>query len=295
MAAINFEDYLSTSVRWAMFKADWPDASIEFSESTPSEIGIPSTFSKKDEKVCVALVTRYKGDESPIVSYKAESDVRGAKDTDSWHALCSKAMGRAMKKAGYPDTLTDLKVLMKFREAKTGVKVVSAPQVQVANQVLETKSVIAGVQTENKVPVVESKESPQKEATKPLLEGWKNEGELEDAHRTFKTMCADLSPDELESLREHHDKLNGRSWPMEKGDLNNLMIALQGIRGAREEADADSMLPSAPLKTAFSLLSEHAQKEVILAFGDPSKWEENMPEREYNAIMDLFEAASQED
>jgi hypothetical protein len=55
------------------------------------------------------------------------------------------------------------------------------------------------------------------------------------------------------------------------------------------------MLTSAPLKAAFELLSQHAQKEVTLAFGDPSKWEENMPEREYNAIMDLFEAASQED
>lgn len=294
MAAINFEDYLSTSVRWAMFKADWPDASIEFSESTPSEIGIPSTFSKKDEKICVAHVTRYKGDESPIVAYKAESDVRGPKDTDSWHALCSKAMGRAMKKAGYPDTMTDLKILMKFREAKTGVKKVE--QVQVSNVApIETKTLIAGQQVESKVPAIESKESPAKESVKPLLEGWKNEGELEDAHRTFKTMCADLSPDELESLREHHDKLNGRKWPMEKGDINNLMITLQGIRAAREEADADSMLTSAPLKAAFELLSQHAQKEVTLAFGDPSKWEENMPEREYNAIMDLFEAASQED
>jgi hypothetical protein len=294
MAAINFEDYLSTSVRWAMFKADWPDASIEFSESTPSDIGIPSTFSKKDEKICVAHVARYKGDESPIVAYKAESDVRGPKDTDSWHALCSKAMGRAMKKAGYPDTMTDLKILMKFREAKTGVKKVE--QVQVSNVApIETKTLIAGQQVESKVPAIESKESPAKESVKPLLEGWKNEGELEDAHRTFKTMCADLSPDELESLREHHDKLNGRKWPMEKGDINNLMITLQGIRAAREEADADSMLTSAPLKAAFELLSQHAQKEVTLAFGDPSKWEENMPEREYNAIMDLFEAASQED
>lgn len=294
MAAINFEDYLSTSVRWAMFKADWPDASIEFSESTPSEIGIPSNFSKKDEKICVAHVARYKGDESPIVAYKAESDVRGPKDTDSWHALCSKAMGRAMKKAGYPDTMTDLKILMKFREAKTGVKKVE--QVQVSNVApIETKTLIAGQQVESKVPAIESKESPAKESVKPLLEGWKNEGELEDAHRTFKTMCADLSPDELESLREHHDKLNGRKWPMEKGDINNLMITLQGIRAAREEADADSMLTSAPLKAAFDLLSQHAQKEVTLAFGDPSKWEENMPEREYNAIMDLFEAASQED
>lgn len=291
MAAINFEDYLSTSVRWAMFKADWPDGAIEFTESTPAEIGIPSSFSKKDEKICVATVTRFTGDDRPIVAYKAESDVRGARDTDSWHALCSKAMGRAMKKAGYPDTMSDLRILMKFREAKDGVKRVEAVQ----TPVVETKTMIAGSQVENKVPAIESKESPEKEQAKPLLDGWKSDEELESAHRTFKTMCAALDPDDLEALREHHDKLNGRAWPMSRGDLNNLNIVLSGIQAEIAERDKASMMDVAPLRHIIQMLSDEAQKEIVLAFGDPSKWEDRITEKEYTAIMDLAEAVSTEE
>lgn len=291
MAAINFEDYLSTSVRWAMFKADWPDGAIEFSESTPAEIGIPSSFSKKDEKICVATVTRFTGDDRPIVAYKAESDVRGARDTDSWHALCSKAMGRAMKKAGYPDTMSDLRILMKFREAKDGVKRVEPPQ----TPVVETKTMIAGNQVENKVPAIESKESPAKEQAKPLLDGWKSDEELESAHRTFKTMCAALDPDDLEALREHHDKLNGRAWPMSRGDLNNLNIVLSGIQADIAERDKATMMDVAPLRHIIQMLSDEAQKEIVLAFGDPSKWEDRITEKEYTAIMDLAEAVSTEE
>ena len=291
MAAINFEDYLSTSVRWAMFKADWPDASIEFSESTPAEIGIPSSFAKKDEKICVAHVTRFAGDDRPIVAYKAESDVRGTRDTDAWHALCSKAMGRAMKKAGYPDTMSDLRILMKFREAKDGVKRVE-PQ---AIAQVEHKTMLAGVTVENKVPTIESKESPSKEQVKPLLDGWKNDEEMEIAHKSFKGMCAELSPDDLDALREHHDKLNSRAWPMSRGDLNNLMLVLSGIREEVSTRETESMVDSSPLKSILSMTSDEVQKEVFLAFGDPDKWGEKITEREYSAIMDLVEAVSQED
>lgn len=294
MAAINFEDYLSTSVRWAMFKADWPDGAIEFTESTPAEIGIPTSFSKKDEKICVATVTRFTGDDRPIVAYKAESDVRGNRDTDAWHALCSKAMGRAMKKAGYPDTITDLKILMKFRDAKNGVK--KAEQVNANSaSIVETKTLIAGQQVESKVPSIESKESPAKEQAKPLLDGWKSDDELESAHRTFKAMCASLDPDDLETLREHHDKLNGRAWPMSRGDLNNLNIVLSGIQADADARDKENMVDSEPLKQIIKLLSDEAQKEIVLAFGDPSKWQEKITEREYTAIADLAEAVSTEE
>jgi hypothetical protein len=53
------EGYLSTSVRWALFKADHPDAEIKFTEATAEQVGIPASFSKKDEKFCVATITRH--------------------------------------------------------------------------------------------------------------------------------------------------------------------------------------------------------------------------------------------
>jgi len=291
---INYDDYLSTSVRWAMFKADWPDATVDFSEGTAADVNIPATFTKKDEKLCIAKVSRFTGDDRIITAFKSQGDVRGAKDTDSWHALCSKAMGRALKKAGYPDTMTDLKILLKFRDTKNGVKKnVTADVQNVVNQSIETKSaMIAGNVIENKVPAIESKEAPEKEQQKPLLTGWKSQDESNDAHATFKTMCADLTPDELETLREEHDKLNGRVWPMQKGDLNNLIITLQGIQNSRKE---ENLVASAPLVSLIALLAQDAQKEIVLAFGDPSSWDEMISEVEYLQMINMYEALSRDE
>ena len=291
---INYDDYLSTSVRWAMFKADWPDATVDFSEGTAADVNIPATFTKKDEKLCIAKVSRFTGDERIITAFKSQGDVRGAKDTDSWHALCSKAMGRALKKAGYPDTMTDLKILLKFRDTKNGVKKnVTADVQNVVNQSIETKSaMIAGNIVESKVPAIESKEAPEKEQQKPLLTGWKSQDESNDAHATFKTMCADLTPDELETLRDEHDKLNGRVWPMQKGDLNNLIITLQGIQNSRKE---ENLVASAPLVSLIALLAQDAQKEIVLAFGDPSSWDEMISEVEYLQMINMYEALSRDE
>lgn len=291
---INYDDYLSTSVRWALFKADWPDATVEFSEGTAADVNIPATFTKKDEKLCIARVSRFTGDDRVITAFKSQGDVRGAKDTDSWHALCSKAMGRALKKAGYPDTMTDLKILMKFRDAKNGVKKVNTPEVTnvVSHSVSTKASNIGGVEVSNKVPAIESKEEPAKEQPKPLLLGWKSDVESSDAHTTFKTMCADLTPDELETLREQHEKLNNRIWPMPKEDLNNLIITLQGIRNSRKD---EAMVASNTLVSLITLLSDEAQKEIVLAFGDPSSWDEMIPEVEYAQILDMYEAVSRDE
>lgn len=291
---INYDDYLSTSVRWAMFKADWPDATVDFSEGTAADVSIPATFTKKDEKLCIAKVSRFTGDDRIITAFKSQGDVRGVKDTDSWHALCSKAMGRALKKAGYPDTMTDLKILLKFRDTKNGVKKnVTADVQNVVNQSIETKSaMIAGNIVESKVPAIESKEAPEKEQQKPLLTGWKSQDESNDAHATFKTMCADLTPDELETLREEHDKLNGRVWPMQKGDLNNLIITLQGIQNSRKE---ENLVASAPLVSLIALLAQDAQKEIVLAFGDPSSWDEMISEVEYLQMINMYEALSRDE
>jgi hypothetical protein len=285
---INYEDYLSTSIRWAMFKADWPDATVDFSEGTAADVGIPSSFTKKDEKLCVAKVSRFTGDDRVITAFKSQGDVRGAKDTDSWHALCSKAMGRALKKAGYPDTMSDLKILMKFREAKTGAKVANQiePMINVA-PVVETKSIIAGQTVSNKVPDLESKETP-----RPLDSSWKSEEEKENAHRTFKAMCSDLSPDQLEELREHHDKLNNRQWPMQKSELNNLIIALGSIREVSEPSD--DLVSSEKLKALVGVINAEAKAQVIKEFGEPSTWEEMITEELYNQIMDVLELTEEE-
>ena len=279
MAAINFEDYLSTSVRWAMFKADWPDASIEFSESTPSEIGIPSTFSKKDEKICVAHVARYKGDESPIVAYKAESDVRGPKDTDSWHALCSKAMGRAMKKAGYPDTMGDLKTLINFRKTNK----TEQPEAKTTS--------VAGVQISTPTIQMESKEKP----ARPSID-WSSDAERDMAHNSFKARCVELTDDERGTLRTHHEKLNGKAWPMSRSELNNLSVCLEGIYAHRNGAEVEesTLVDTSPLKSIYEMLNEDTKKDVMSAYGSPDKWPDKVSEHEYEEMLEVFSFAEED-
>lgn len=278
---VNFDDYISTSLRWAMFKADWPDATVEFSEGTAGDAGIPSSFHKKDEKVCIATITRFVGDKRPMIGYKTLSDAR-SRDTDSWNVLCSKAMGRALKKAGYPDNMNDLKVWMRFREA-TGSATPAAPK-QV--QQVETKSVVAGVAlTQPQLPI-ESKEQPVK---KPLMD-WPNEIEREEAHRLFKQSCSDLSPDDLETLRDAHDKLNNRAWPMPKAELNTLIITLEGIRTNKKESGTIGI---DAVKSMYEFSSPRIQEIVREKLGDPTTWPAELSEAEYDQMVTVFEAASE--
>lgn len=283
---INFDDYISTSLRWAMFKADWPDATVEFSEGTAADAGIPGSFSKKDEKVCIATITRFSGDDRVLVGYKTLSDAKG-RDTDAWNVLCSKAMGRALKKAGYPDNMNDLKVLMRFREAiGTAKKVESQPKP--APQVETKSAVIAGQQTTQPAIQIESKEQP----VKPLQD-WRSEIERDEAHKLFKQNCSDLTPDELETLRDAHDKLNNRQWPMAKAELNNLIITLEGIRASRQETG--DTIDMEVVKSMYEFSSPTIQELVRKELGDPSTWPPLLSEEQYNKFVDVFEAASELD
>jgi len=280
---INFDDYISTSLRWSMFKADWPDATVEFSEGTTADAGIPASFSKKDEKVCIATVVRFKND-TPFIGYKSFADAKG-RDTDAWNVLCSKAMGRALKKAGSPDNMNDLKVLMKFRES-IGTAKKNEEQAKNASVAVETKSVVAGQSLTQPTLPIESKEQP----IKPMFD-WRSESERDEAHRLFKQTSGDLTPDELELLRESHDKLNNRQWPMAKSELNNLIITMQGIRANRK--DGDKMIDVSVARSMYEFSSPHIQDIVKSKLGDPSTWPPQLSEEEYNRYEDVFESASE--
>jgi hypothetical protein len=284
---INFDDYISTSLRWSMFKADWPDATVEFSEGVASDAGVPASFSKKDEKVCIASVTRFTGD-TPFVGYKSVSDAKG-RDTDAWNVLCSKAMGRALKKAGSPDNMNDLKVLMRFREAIGTAKKVetkAAPAVETKSPDLVRPSVVAGEKLTQPSLPIESKEQPIKK-----LFDWRAELERDEAHKLFKQKCSDLTPDELETLRESHDRLNNRQWPMAKSELNTLIITLEGIyAGRKKEA---GMIDIDTVKSMYEFSSPAIQEIVRNDMGNLDTWPEQISEQEYDRIVDMFESASE--
>lgn len=286
---INFEDYISTSLRWSMFKADWPDATVEFMEGTATDAGIPASFSKKDEKVCIATVTRFKGD-TPFIGYKSVSDAKG-RDTDAWNVLCQKAMGRALKKAGVSDNMNDLKVLMRFREAigtANKAEAKTAPVAETKSAMEVQTSVVAGQKITQPTLPIESKEQPVKE-----LFDWRTESEREEAHKLFKQTCSDLTPDELETLRDSHEKLNNRQWPMPKAELNNLIVTLQGIRANRKAESA--MVEISAVKSMYEFSSPHIQEIVRKELGEVDSWPAEVSEAEYDRIVEIFEAASEDE
>jgi len=283
---INFDDYISTSLRWSMFKADWPDATVEFSEGTAADAGVPASFSKKDEKVCIATVTRFEGD-TPFIGYKSISDAKG-RDTDAWNVLCQKAMGRALKKAGISDNMNDLKVLMRFREAIGTAKKVetkAVPAVETKAPDLVRPSVVAGEKLTQPSLPIESKEQP----IKPMFD-WRSANERDEAHRLFKQQSKDLQPAELEALREVHDKLNNRQWPMSKAELSNLIISLEGIRAQSKPAEGVDI---AAVVSMYEFSSPHIQEIVRKELGAPETWPAVISEAEYDRIVEIFESASE--
>lgn len=281
------DDYLSTSVRWALFKADFPDGKIEFSDGTPQDVGIPESFSKKGERLCIAKLHRNPADADPVIAFKSQSDAT-KNDTDAWHALCSKAMGRALKKAGYPDCMEDLRTLMNFRKANRG----ETETKSAASSVSTVTSTVGGVTITQPTIAVESKEKP----IRPAID-WSSDGERDMAHDSFKTRCADLTTEERAQLREHHEKLNGKAWPMAKPDLNNMNLCLESIYASRSDAEIDDsdMVSTEPLKGIFSMLTDDVKNDVISAYGDPSKWPDKVSENEYEEMMEVFSFAEEDE
>lgn len=288
------EGYLSTSVRWALFKSDWPEAEIKFSEATAEEVGVPASFSKNGERFCVATIIRYENDPVKIVAYKSTSGAGKVTDSDAWHVLCSKAMGRALKKAGYPDTISDLRIMTKYRnvgreEATTVVTANSSPSITYTMNT--TKATVAGNTIEQPSVGMESKERPSKPST-----DWSSDIERDEAHRNFKLRSNDLSEEEREELRGAHTKLNNRQWPMSRGELNTLTILLEKMNAVREgfeeeheaEVEEADLLSTDGLKSMFEMLPEDAQAEVVIAYGFPENWADKIPEHEYSQMVDMF-------
>lgn len=128
--------YASPGLRWGLALEDHPGAWVEFTESTGKELGIPASAGGGDEPFCVATIHFPDGTgRKPVVGYKPlKSKIKGELDhpSDRWNILCTKALGRALKRAGYPDDMTDLKALVVWRQRDAEIKAIGAGTAQVA-------------------------------------------------------------------------------------------------------------------------------------------------------------------
>jgi len=119
---MSIETFASPGLRWGLLLEDHPRATHEFELKKGTVIGIPSEYGG-DGNFCVCTI-HIPGQE-PIVAYK-EAPKR--KDPDEWVVACTKTLGRALKKAGYPDDLKDLKALVLWRQRNAEVAAIGSGQ-----------------------------------------------------------------------------------------------------------------------------------------------------------------------
>jgi hypothetical protein len=114
------ESYASPGLRLGLLLEDHPDATYEFRLATGDEIGVPEEYGGS-KKFCVCTITLGLGRD--ISAWKP---VSGNGTPDEWNVLCTKTLGRALKRAGYPDDLHDLKALVLWRQREAEIAAIKA-------------------------------------------------------------------------------------------------------------------------------------------------------------------------
>jgi hypothetical protein len=116
------ESYASPGLRLGLLLEDHPQATYEFHLRTGDEIGVPDEYGGGDRKFCVCTITFDEG----RASVEAWKPVAGNGTPDEWNILCTKTLGRALKRAGYPDDLHDLKALVLWRQREAEIAAIKA-------------------------------------------------------------------------------------------------------------------------------------------------------------------------
>jgi len=112
--------YASPGLRWGLLLEDHPAATVEFSLDNGTNLGIPDQFGGKGD-FCVATITFPDHTDKPsVTAWKSVKDASKS-DPDGWLVLCTKTLGRALKRCGYPDDLQDLKALVLWRQREAEI------------------------------------------------------------------------------------------------------------------------------------------------------------------------------
>lgn len=115
------ESYASPGLRLGLLLEDHPQATYDFRLATGDEVGVPDEYGGGSKKFCVATI--HFGDGRSISAWKP---VSGNGTPDEWNILCTKTLGRALKRAGYPDDLKDLKALVLWRQRDAEIAAIRA-------------------------------------------------------------------------------------------------------------------------------------------------------------------------
>jgi hypothetical protein len=121
------ESYASPGLRLGLLLEDHPDATYTFRMVDGAEIGVPPSYGG-DRRFCLCRI-EFGAGRAPVEAWKPVPD-KG--DPDQWNILCTKTLGRALKRAGYPDDLHDLKALVLWRQRDAEIAAIRGGSAQIS-------------------------------------------------------------------------------------------------------------------------------------------------------------------
>lgn len=116
------ESYASPGLRLGLLLEDHPEATYDFRLATGKELGVPTEYGGGSKKFCVCVI-KFGAGRADVMAWKP---VAGNGTPDEWNILCTKTLGRALKRAGYPDDLHDLKALVLWRQREAEIAAIKA-------------------------------------------------------------------------------------------------------------------------------------------------------------------------
>jgi len=137
--AIDTKTYITPTLRWGLFKKDYPGApEPEFGLVDPATAGVPDDFCQDECGNPVTQFVRcivYYPDgrvaatgfkEVPIQEIVAGKPKNYVRNAESYVKLCTMALGRALKRAGYPDRTTDLRAFLLYERRNAEIEIIRA-------------------------------------------------------------------------------------------------------------------------------------------------------------------------
>jgi len=241
------EDYVSPSVRWGLLKQDHPKAVAEFTHCTGEEIGIPEKFGGKED-YCVAQILLHPNEQIPIIGYKPFTDAqmrKGDHASDAWNVLCTKALGRALKRAGYADTASEMRVLVQYKQRLAEHEAIKLDS---GGEESQKTPIPHSVETETTTEVSVGKEpSPTVDddaatwATENHEEhDWESDAVRDECHAALVDRIGELDEYYQEKAREVHEGINKREWPiLSVPQFNFLVNAVEALHEQANEPEEE--------------------------------------------------------
>ncbi len=135
-------NYASPNIRWALLLEDHPGTTYHFESAAGHLADVPDNWGGGDEHCVCTITFPPESGLEPVRAAKAVAEAlevrRSGKNvilersSELWSKLCTMTLGRALKRAGYPDDMTELKALMLWRRRLAEVAAVAAGSEPVA-------------------------------------------------------------------------------------------------------------------------------------------------------------------